>query len=290
MDSKQMIHNSENNQFVQGFLKLIGLTAYQSNEEFWEHLEKNHEEDILDQLEQALISHNDGKSNGDDLYEVKNQNLMLSLDVSNFSTDLYKQYFEWFIKHHIKEPKKILDLGCDNGLATCFYAILFPDSEVIGIDIKENGIRCAQSLAKKLNLTNVSFFKMDFRNILEHFSRNTFDLITSLRSLHEILGEFPVKSEDWFADNDRFILLNLVQILLKDELSEFISCERLSGENSISMWISLLKQAGLFVAESHFIDFHEIGQEQQMPVLVINQQKLITDYPKWKNRQNKNHS
>jgi SAM-dependent methyltransferase len=268
-----MIHNNDNNQFVQGFLKLIGLTAYQSSEEFWDHLEKHHEEDILDQLEQALISHNDGDRNGDDLYDVKNLNLMLSLDVSNFSTDLYKQYFDWFMKHPIREPKKILDLGCDNGLATCFYAMLFPDSEVIGIDINENGISCAQSLAKKLNLRNVSFLKMDFRNILEHFSRNSFDLITSLRSFHEIFGEFPVKSEDWFANDDRFFLLNLVQILLNDELSEFISCERLSGEDSISMWINLLKRAGLFVTDSHFIDFHEIGQEQQMPVLVINQQK-----------------
>jgi SAM-dependent methyltransferase len=251
-------------QFVEDFLTFIGLKECQSNEEFWDQLEENHDEEILDQLEQALIAHNEGLSGSDNLYEVKNQNLVLSLDVSCFSTNLYKKYFEWFIKHSSNNPKRILDLGCDNGIVTCFYGSLFPESEVIGIDIQENSIRCAKELASKLPLRNVSFVKMDFKNIQNHFAKNSFNLITSLRSFHEMVGEFP---DDANGHKKDYFLKN-IQALLTDDTSEFISCERLPGDDSTAMWVRFLKDAGFYVSETCFIDFHEIGQEQQMPIMV----------------------
>ncbi|WML44035.1 methyltransferase domain-containing protein [Neobacillus sp. PS3-40] len=277
---------SENVQFVSNYLNLIGLKASCNNQEFWEHLERNHEEDILDQLDQAFQKHNEGDSDAESLYEFKNQNLKLSLDVSNFSTDLYKSYFEWFTNYQIKAPNKILDLGCDNGIVTCFYAMLFPHSDIIGIDIHGNAIKCANELARNLNLPNISFLTMDFNDIQEYFPENSFNLITSLRSFHEIIGEFPDVQPPWSKEdldslahqNEQAYLLNLIRPLLKDEESKFITCERLSGKGSIALWAILLKNAGLHVTfeESDFIEFHEIGQEQQMPVLIAGQQKTNT--------------
>lgn len=252
-------------EIVQQYLNLLNIKACQSKEEFWDELERNHDENILDQLDDAFITHQEGGE--DRLYDVKNQNLLLSLNVSNFSADLYQKYFEWFIHHIMHTPERILDLGCDNGIVLCFYAMLFPDSKVIGIDRNPNGLQCAQELAKKLKLTNVTFLKMDYRKILEYFSRNSFDLITSLRSFHEMIGEF---SEEPL---ERDYLLGNVHSLLKDGSSEFITCERLVGMESFAMWKDLLNKAGLKIQESDFIDFHEIGQEQQIPIIVASRQK-----------------
>lgn len=250
-------------------MKLLGLKACKNKEEFWEELEGNHEEGVLEQLENAFIAHNDGEE--DHLYDVKNQSLELSLHVSNFSTDLYQKYFEWMTCHIIDSPGRILDLGCDNGIATCFFAMLFPHSEVIGIDINENGLYCAKELADKLKLSNVTFLKINFKKICEHFSSFSFDYIVSLRSFHEMIGEFPENPDEPHQD----YRLNHVQALLRDENSQFISCERLLGFDSIQVWAKLLEEAKLFINfhDSCFIRFHEIGQEQRMPVLVTSRQK-----------------
>ncbi|MDP4083250.1 MAG: class I SAM-dependent methyltransferase [Bacillota bacterium] len=255
-------------QLVQDYMDCLNLKVCQNKEQFWEQLEKNHDEEVLEQLDDAFIAHNEGSE--DDLYDVKNQNLMLSLDVSNFSADLYQKYLDWFITQPIHSPKKILDLGCDNGIATCFYALLFPDSEVIGMDINENGLNCAKELAKQLKLSNISFLNIDYRNIQKHFMKGTFDLIISLRSYHEMIGEFQEKPHH--SD----YLLSHIQLLLKNETSKFITCERLSGVKSISTWVRLLENAGLYVqfAESNLIEFHEIGQEQEIPVFVATKRKV----------------
>jgi SAM-dependent methyltransferase len=276
------ISESENTLLIQTFISSIGLKECQSNEEFWKHLEKSHEEKVLDQLEQALIAHNEDTCSDGELYQFKNQNLKLSLDVSSFSTDLYIQYFRWFVKHSTKKPKKILDLGCDNGIATCFYGMLFPESEVVGIDIQENAIKCAKELATMLNLSNVTFVKMDFKNVQNHFDKYSFEIITSLRSFHEMVRDFPVEVDYLMKDThiktkNPILKKELIRIkdLLMYDTSEFITCERISGFDSVTSWIQTMENAGLNVLfnKSNFIQFHEIGQEQQMPVLVSTKQK-----------------
>jgi SAM-dependent methyltransferase len=275
------ISESEKKLFIQTFINSIGLKECQSNEEFWDHLEKSHEEKVLDQLERALIAHNEDTCSAGELYQFKNKHLKLSLDVSSFSTDLYIQYFRWFVKHSTKKPKKILDLGCDNGIATCFYGLLFPESDVVGIDIQENAVKCANELAAKLKLSNVTFVKMDFKNVQNHFEKNSFDLITSLRTFHEMVRDFSMEVDYLMKDNDiktNLIIkkeLNRIKDLLMHDTSEFITCERISGFDSITSWIQTMEKAGLHVHfnKSNFIEFHEIGQEQQMPVLVSTKQK-----------------
>ncbi len=68
-------------------------------------------------------------------------------------------------------PKKILEVGCGNGFFTRLLSYRFPSSKIFSIDTSQKSI----DHAKKRHLSNVSFKKADFFEIV-----GTFDLIVSL--------------------------------------------------------------------------------------------------------------
>lgn len=126
------------------------------------------------------------------LYRAKNANWDLSRDVtSQYAGRQYANYLSLFVV--AKEPptaKRILDIGCDNGIATCFYASQFPDAEVYGIDRCAEGIACAEHLARILGLKNVAFIHGDaFASGLESRYAEGCDLVAMTFSGYEALED-----------------------------------------------------------------------------------------------------
>ena len=70
------------------------------------------------------------------------------------------------------QDKKILDVGCDCGIVTCFLARCCPDAEVIGIDRSANAVARARELAEKLGVTNVRFERSTLKDV-----RETYDVV-----------------------------------------------------------------------------------------------------------------
>lgn len=54
--------------------------------------------------------------------------------------------------------KTILDFGCGGGGSTVVLAKLFPQCQVVGIDLREDKIRLARARAQHHRLENVAFF------------------------------------------------------------------------------------------------------------------------------------
>ncbi|GGH86207.1 SAM-dependent methyltransferase [Pullulanibacillus pueri] len=268
----------EKQQLMWRYLDALELKDLKTNEAFWNHLEGRHDDTLLDRLDDAFIAQIDG-TNEEEIYRVKNENLKLSLDVANYSTNLYRSYFEWLIqytsKYKYQTPEKVLDIGCDNGIVTCFYGLLFPQSKIIGIDIQKNGLKVANELKEKFKLNNVTFLSLDVKEILHHFSPHFFDLITSVRTFHEIIG-FPEPPEvESVADllhlnikYDEENLLSKIHEALRDEKSTFITTERLIDESALFLWKQALRRANLLIKSSDVMKFHELGHEQHMPLLV----------------------
>lgn len=264
-------------QFVIDYLNQLKLKPSKNFRQFWNDLEYQHGRRAIAPLKEAMSQRNPGATTND-IYVLKNQNLKLSLDFAKYSADLYRRFFDWLVARPHPQAGRLLDVGCDNGIVTCFIASLFPESEVVGVDIEPQAVACAEELANRLGLTNVRFFQSDVRQLDTLLDARSFDRILSVRSFHEMLGEVSEPPRHWSTQEllgrsveaGHLHLLRMMRNLLRDEAAELITFERLPWLASAAMWADELKQAGLFVdwAQAEFIAFQEVGENQEMPVFV----------------------
>jgi SAM-dependent methyltransferase len=259
---------------VKEYFQKINLEASSSEEEFWTFLKEHHEE-LAKQFEKTLTIREE-KPDSSNIYNVKNNNLDFGLDVAKRLADFYKEYCTWFASMEEPPPNRILDIGCDNGIITCFYAFLYPETEIIGIDKSRSGVACATQLAERLELSNVSFIELDYNDLNKHFSSNTFDIITTVRTLHEVMGTIPYpiywSLKDYlekYPVKADYRYIKVIERLLKDD-GRYISAERLENPAAVGQWSNLLNLADLSIdwGKSGFIEFHETGSNHKAPIMV----------------------
>lgn len=279
---------SQTEKFVLNYLQKLGLRPSKSPDQFWRELYTRHPRVLIDRLQDIVEARSEElreKPYVEDLYRVKNDNLNLSLDFANYSADLYRRFFDWLVARRQSasgpSPQRILDLGSDNGIVTCFLAQLYPEAEVVGIDPCQTSVTCAQALAQKLNLDHVSFIRSTLVEAASSL-RDRFDMVVSVRTFHEILGS-PPEQKVWALNEievgpseDDLQLRSLAE-LLRDEQSQFISWERLAYSMDYVWWVKKLQRAGLEVdwEASELIRFHEVGDVNKMPVFVMRKRPSL---------------
>ena len=134
-------------------------------------------------------------------YRFKNQTLEAGLTFSGaFSGEILRKmcaeadaHPECFIpKAEISETSgpKILEVGCDCGILSCFLAKRFPEAEVLGLDRCSESIAAAKELAERLKLTNVRFIAgtpgdLTAQSEVPGNLHPGFDTVVSLRTMHE---------------------------------------------------------------------------------------------------------
>jgi SAM-dependent methyltransferase len=65
-------------------------------------------------------------------------------------------WLRWWFEHG-PPAERLLDVGCGPGVLTCAYALARPEAEVVGIDAVPEAVACAEQLAQRLPVGNVSF-------------------------------------------------------------------------------------------------------------------------------------
>jgi SAM-dependent methyltransferase len=190
-------------------------------------------------------------------YELKNRSLRFSLDVSfQMDGNFYACFLDGVTREHEKHqpvPRRILDLGCDCGLLTCFYAQHFPEAEVVGLDSSVGGIENARELASELELKNVRFQVGDIRELEKaNLSDAGFDLITFTCVLRDALGFPHVPANgplSWAAlpPTDMWArVLSTVRPLLTPGGIAF-STERVMNPRAMAWWVRSLSDSGIEV-------------------------------------------
>jgi len=87
--------------------------------------------------------------------------------------------------HGDKQPKRILDIGTGPGFSAFTFAKVFPEAEVIGIDMAPPYIRFARQWNELRNVSNVQFYAANAED-LSWLESESFDMINYAYVLHEM--------------------------------------------------------------------------------------------------------
>ena len=115
-------------------------------------------------------------------YEFKNKDFEKSILYTGMvDADFIRKVANWITENKMYFGNKILDVGCDCGIMSCFLASALPDSEITSIDKGSNAIVVARQLANKMNLNNITFVQGNVKTA----ELGAFDTVISMRTLQE---------------------------------------------------------------------------------------------------------
>lgn len=94
----------------------------------------------------------------EELVDYLNQSLQMSLLASSFYDRVFfRKVMEYLLRYGHFGEGDIFDIGCGNGILTCFLALRHPNSCVTGLELSPNVVNVAEELAGRLQVNNVHF-------------------------------------------------------------------------------------------------------------------------------------
>lgn len=94
----------------------------------------------------------------EELVDYLNQSLQMSLLAASFYDRVFfRRAMEALLRYEQFFAGDILDMGCGNGILTCFLARIHPDASVTGLDLSQAAVSAARELAGRLQADNVRF-------------------------------------------------------------------------------------------------------------------------------------
>lgn len=128
--------------------------------------------------------------------------------ISDLYRSLYIDINELCSKIQLQNPeaRRILEIGCGEGVVTEKLSSLFPSSEIIGIDISDNIGR-----QFKPQSGNVKFYKLTVEEYLANY-KSDFDIVI----LSDVLHHIPDNYKSLFITNCRKMVKNGGKFFLKE--------------------------------------------------------------------------
>lgn len=138
-----------------------------------------------------------GKDNNrTELYDFINSDYDFSMLMSSFQDgDIIRNTCAWLNSIRGEFGPTVLDVGCGNGIITCFLATILPNSTFLAVDRSANAIAVAKQLRTSLNLQNIMFMNCDYKKL----EGKKFDTVLASR----IMDENCIKEECRFLPFSR---------------------------------------------------------------------------------------
>ena len=252
---------------VADYLSKVGVGQPTEMEKFSRRLRKRHGGALVNKLADA-IARGSGDENGQELYSLKNQTLQLSLDMAAHEGDFYAEYLTWLVEGLRQSPRSVLDIGCECGVLTCFYATHFPEAQVLGLDLNEAAIRSAGELSKNLGLKNVRFERADILAAGGLGFDGPFDMVTITCVLNEALGFPAIDPGESFrtrrpSDGGLWSVPLAHATRLLAPQGVLVGAERTVGVVSTAWWVGELAASGLAVDWSQSIMLNHQRMDEQ---------------------------
>jgi len=184
------------------------------------------------------------------IYEIINQTLETSLVFNGtYNYERIESIGNWIENNQTLLGNTIIDLGCMNGIITCYIALLCPNSKVIGIDLNESSIINAKKLADKLNINNIEF------KVCNVFDCNSqYDTVFSSYVMHEVL---TYDNDSIYMDKNGIInnakesakkWTNLISNLIKEDGKAFLF-ERMPSGFTLLGVMKAFEDNGLYFSD-----------------------------------------
>ena len=219
-----------------------------------------------------------------DPYEAKNSSLDLSLYVGEYhASGMWREFASWLVRENLPTPSEVLDIGCENGVLTCFYAILWSNANVVGVERSQAAVSAARELAKRLGLGNVSFEQTDARHIVDANS-GRFQIILATLVMHEFLNRTAARKPfAWDGEYKRIedVILTNADLHAVETLKAvgaaladggiLISLDRSPHLASKWWYARCLEEAGMKVSltRSNSIECQGVSGSERFPLTVL---------------------
>ncbi len=180
-----------------------------------------------------------------ELVDYLNQSLPMSLLASSFYDRVFfRRVMEYLLRYDSFWAGDVFDIGCGNGILTCFLALRNPGSVVTGLELSQNAVCVAEELAGKLQVNNVHFTSREVSR------QKKCDTLFSCRTVHEnvawrALCEEPrpaVRPIEEQAKRHEAYAKELAE-LVKDK-GYLVSVERYEDDNTYAGLIRALERTG----------------------------------------------
>lgn len=192
----------------------------------------------------------------EELVDYLNQSIQMSILAASFYDYVFfRRVMDYLLKYERYWTGDILDIGCGNGILSCFLAMLHPESSVTGLDLSRNAVSVAEELAGSLSAENVHFA------CAKESGERTYDTLFSCRTVHENVVWRPLIEESKAA------LLSIEEQTKRHEeyaktLSAFvkpqgylISVERYEDDIAYAGFLCALTGAGLCTVKGTRMQF-----------------------------------
>lgn len=192
----------------------------------------------------------------EELVEYLNQSLQMSLLAASFYDRVFfRRVMEYLLRYDSYLTGEMIDIGCGNGILTCFLALQHPDSAVTGLDLSSKAVSVAKELAGRLQINNIQFISA------EASRQKQCDTLFSCRTVHEniagrVLCEEPQKAELSVEEQaKRYEKYTKELAVLVRSKGHLVSVERYEDDSAYAALVCALERAGFCQVRGTYMQF-----------------------------------
>ena len=192
----------------------------------------------------------------EELVDYLNQSLQMSLLAASFYDRVFfRRVMEYVLRYDAFWGEDVTDIGCGNGILTCFLALRHPDSFVTGLELSQNAVSVAEELAGRLQVNNVCFAALKApwkRKCGTLFTCRTVHENVAWRALCEEAKASALSVEEQEKRHRQYA--EKLSALIKPQ-GYLVSVERYEEDNAYAGLVRALEHSGVFQVKGTHMQF-----------------------------------